>query len=232
MALIALILAISSAFIQSAGAPVPEGPRALTRDSMPRFGEQAELCGRAIALQCTDHFPRILIDIAGRRSRYVVAVPDWMRPDVAARFDASYLAHEVCATGAYTGYGLAEGIELANAGDLAVVAGPARPLTAFETPSASACEDGVTLPVPFREVRPSYTSDAMKAKVTGAVLIEGIVLPDGSVGETRLLRSLDPAHGLDDEAVKAFRQWRFNAGTRNGEPAAVRVTAEMTFTLR
>ena len=232
MALIAFALVIATAFIQSFGAPVPEGPRALTRDSMPRFGEQAELCGRAVALQCTDHFPRILIDVAGRRSRYVVAVPGWMLPDVAARFDPSYLAHEVCATGAYTGYGLTEGIELAQAADLAAVAGPDRPLTPFETPSLSACEEGVTLPVPIQEVRPSYTPDAMKAKVTGAVLIEGIILRDGAVGETRLLRSLDTTHGLDDEAVKAFRQWRFSPGTLNGEPAAVRVTAEMTFTLR
>jgi protein TonB len=91
---------------------------------------------------------------------------------------------------------------------------------------------GVTLPRLVREVKPQYTSDAMRAKVQGTVLLECIVRPDGSVSDVQVLRSLDSAFGLDQEAVKAARQWRFLPGTRLGEPVPVLITIELTFTLR
>jgi len=92
--------------------------------------------------------------------------------------------------------------------------------------------NGVQLPRPLREVKPQYTADAMRAKVQGTVLLECVVLPDGTVGKVEVVRSLDSAFGLDQEAIKAARQWRFAPGTRFGEPVAVLVTIELTFTLR
>jgi len=91
---------------------------------------------------------------------------------------------------------------------------------------------GVINPRILREVKPQYTADAMRAKVQGTVLLECVVLPDGSVGRVDVVRSLDPTFGLDQEAVKAAKQWRFQPGTRFGEPVAVLVTIELTFTLR
>jgi protein TonB len=91
---------------------------------------------------------------------------------------------------------------------------------------------GVTLPRVLREVKPQYTSDAMRAKVQGTVLVQCVVKPDGSVGDVQVVRSLDSAFGLDLEAIKAARQWRFAPGTRLGEPVPVLVTIELTFTLR
>ena len=92
--------------------------------------------------------------------------------------------------------------------------------------------NGVETPRPIREVKPRYTAEAMRAKVQGTVWLEVVVLPDGSVGDVRVDRSLDRDFGLDDEAVKAAKQWRFIPGTRFGEPVAVLVTIELTFTLR
>jgi protein TonB len=92
--------------------------------------------------------------------------------------------------------------------------------------------NGVNLPQPVREVKPQYTADAMRAKVQGTVLLECVVLPDGSVGSVEVVRSLDSTFGLDQEAIKAAKQWRFRPGTRFGEPVAVLVTIELTFTLR
>jgi protein TonB len=91
---------------------------------------------------------------------------------------------------------------------------------------------GVTLPRVLREVKPQYTSDAMRAKVQGTVLLQCVVKPDGSVGDVQVVRSLDSAFGLDQEAIRAARQWRFAPGTRLGEPVPVLVTIELTFTLR
>lgn len=92
--------------------------------------------------------------------------------------------------------------------------------------------NGVNLPRVLREVRPNYTSDAMRAKVQGVVVLECVVRPDGSVGDVQVIRSLDPTFGLDQEAVKAAKQWRFAPGTRMGEPVSVLVSIELTFTLR
>lgn len=91
---------------------------------------------------------------------------------------------------------------------------------------------GISLPSVLREVKPAYTADAMRAKVQGSVWLECIVMPDGSVGDVRVTRSLDPIFGLDQEAIKAAKQWRFRPGMRQGEPVPVIITIELTFTLR
>jgi TonB family protein len=92
--------------------------------------------------------------------------------------------------------------------------------------------NGVTLPRILREVKPAYTSDAMRAKVQGTVLLQCVVRPDGSVSDVQVLRSLDSVFGLDQEAIKAARQWRFAPGTRMGQAVPVQITIELTFTLR
>ena len=69
--------------------------------------------------------------------------------------------------------------------------------------------NGVTSPQLVREMKPNYTANAMRAKVQGVVLLECVVLPDGSVGEVTILKSLDKVFGLDEEAIKAAKQWRF-----------------------
>ena len=94
--------------------------------------------------------------------------------------------------------------------------------------------NGVTSPQLIKEVRPNYTADAMRAKVQGVVEMQAIVLPDGSVDPTRIriTRSLDASLGLDQQAIVAVKQWRFRPGTREGQPVAVWVNVELTFTLR
>jgi TonB family protein len=62
--------------------------------------------------------------------------------------------------------------------------------------------------------------------------MEAIVLEDGTVGEVVVTESLDREYGLDDEAVKALRQWVFAPGTKDDKPVAVRVEIEMKFTLK
>lgn len=91
---------------------------------------------------------------------------------------------------------------------------------------------GVELPRVIREVKPQYTAEAMRAKIQGVVELEAVVLPDGSVGQISISRSLDRTFGLDAKAIEAVRQWRFVPGTRFGNPVAVLVTVELTFTLR
>jgi len=92
--------------------------------------------------------------------------------------------------------------------------------------------NGVTSPAVLHEVKPAYTAEAMRAKVQGTVWLQCVVMPDGSIGSVQITKSLDSTFGLDQEAIKAAKQWRFKPGTRQGEPVPVLVTIELTFTLR
>jgi len=92
--------------------------------------------------------------------------------------------------------------------------------------------NGVITPVLLREVKPQYTADAMRAKVQGSVIVECIVNVDGTVGDAHVKRSLDGVFGLDQEALKAAKQWRFRPGTYHGQAVPVRITIELTFSLR
>jgi len=92
--------------------------------------------------------------------------------------------------------------------------------------------NGVTTPRLLHEEKPQYTSEAMRAKVQGTVWVSCVVKTDGTVGEVQVVRSLDPTFGLDQEAVRAARKWRFEPGRRLGEAVPVLITIELTFTLR
>jgi protein TonB len=81
-------------------------------------------------------------------------------------------------------------------------------------------------------VRPNYTNAALQARVRGLVVLDAVVLPDGSVGEVKIVRSLDQRFGLDEEAIKAVKQWRFRPARRAGGPIAMLVSVEMMFELR
>ena len=92
--------------------------------------------------------------------------------------------------------------------------------------------NGVTSPQLIREVKPTYTADAMRAKIQGVVWLEAVVMENGSVGQVRVTRSLDPTFGLDQEAEKTVKKWLFRPGTRLGQPVPVLIEIEMSFTLR
>ena len=92
--------------------------------------------------------------------------------------------------------------------------------------------NGVTLPRVIKEVRPQYTPQAKAARIVGRVMLEGVVQPTGMVDNIRVVQSLDTKYGLDDEATKAFGQWQFEPGKKDGAPVAVRIHVELTFTLR
>jgi TonB family protein len=90
---------------------------------------------------------------------------------------------------------------------------------------------GVTTPRLLHDVKPAYTSDAMRARISGSVLVECVVGTDGVPRDCRIARSPDPTFGLDQEALKAATQWRFEPGTKDGRPVPVMVTIEHTFVL-
>jgi protein TonB len=91
--------------------------------------------------------------------------------------------------------------------------------------------NGVKSPRLIKEVKPAYTEGAMRRKVQGIVEMKVVVLADGTVGdEVTVTRSLDEE--LDQQAVKAVKQWTFQPGTKDDKPVRVQVSVELTFTLK
>lgn len=88
----------------------------------------------------------------------------------------------------------------------------------------------VTTPVVVSERKPGYTPAALQGKTQGRVKLECVVLPDGTVGDVRMVERLHPQ--LDEASVRALRQWKFKPGTKDGVAVPVRVEVEMTFALR
>jgi len=85
----------------------------------------------------------------------------------------------------------------------------------------------VSPPRVIREVKPTFTADALARKVQGRVLLELVVNRLGRVENVRVVRPLDP--GLDEQAIAAARQWRFEPGRLAGTPVDVVVTLALDF---
>ena len=112
-----------------------------------------------------------------------------------------------------------------------VGAGPGRERGSGDGPYRPG-SNGVTFPRLLREIAPQYTNAALQARVQGIVELLAVVNADGSVGGVWVTRPLDREFGVDDEAVRAVRQWRFAPATQNGKPVAVVVPIELRFTIR
>jgi periplasmic protein TonB len=93
-------------------------------------------------------------------------------------------------------------------------------------------EDGVALPQVVKRVKADYSSEAMRQMIEGTVILDVVVKADGDVGDVTVKQSLDAVYGLDEQAVKAMKQWQFRPGTKDGKAVAVRVDVMMKFTLR
>jgi TonB family protein len=89
---------------------------------------------------------------------------------------------------------------------------------------------GITPPSIQREVRPDYTDEGRRRGLAGDVVVEIVVRADGSVGAVKLLQGLGA--GLDQRAIDAVRQWKFNPAKRYGTPVDVIVEVAVEFKLR
>ena len=97
---------------------------------------------------------------------------------------------------------------------------------------ADAGAQGVVPPRLVKSVKPNYTPGAMRARIEGTVVMSAVVREDGTVDEITIVKSLDATYGLDEEAIKALKLWKFEPGTVKEKPVAVRVRIEMDFNLR
>jgi len=89
---------------------------------------------------------------------------------------------------------------------------------------------GVSAPSIIHKADPQYSEEARKARYQGTVVLEAIVLKDGTVQIVRVVKSL--GFGLDEKAIEALRQWKFSPARQNGVPVPVALNIEVNFNLR
>lgn len=88
---------------------------------------------------------------------------------------------------------------------------------------------GVLAPKPLATPDPQYTEQARQAKYEGTCVLAMIVGPDGKPRDIRIQRGL--GMGLDQKAIEAVQQWRFQPATKDGRPVAVQISVEVSFKL-
>ena len=74
-----------------------------------------------------------------------------------------------------------------------------------------------------------YSEKARKAKYQGVCVLSLIVTSEGTPRDVRIVRSL--GMGLDEKAIEAVSQWKFEPGIKDGKPVAVMVDVEVNFHL-
>lgn len=88
---------------------------------------------------------------------------------------------------------------------------------------------GVSAPRPIFAPDPEYSEEARKAKYQGTCVLWLVVGPDGRTRDIRVARTL--GLGLDQKAIEAVKQWKFEPAMKDGKPVAVQVNVEVTFRL-
>lgn len=88
---------------------------------------------------------------------------------------------------------------------------------------------GVTAPRPISHNEPKYSEKARKKKIQGTVMLSLVVDTNGEPADITVLLPL--GDGLDENAVEAVRTWRFQPGTKDGQPVRVQATIEVNFRL-
>jgi TonB family protein len=89
--------------------------------------------------------------------------------------------------------------------------------------------NGVSAPRAIYSPDPEYSEEARKARWQGVVVLKIVVGPDGRTHEVQVLRSL--GLGLDEKAMEAVKQWRFEPAKKDGQNVAVLVSVEVAFHL-
>jgi protein TonB len=74
---------------------------------------------------------------------------------------------------------------------------------------------------------PRYPEALRRAGITGRVVVEYTVTPEGRVTGATVIESSHPE--FDQSALEAVRQWAYSPGLKNGQPIAARLQQELQF---
>jgi TonB family protein len=103
-----------------------------------------------------------------------------------------------------------------------------RPGEVLPANSVKVLRVGGTIRVPRKiiDVKPVYPEDARAANVQGVVILQLRIATDGSVADARILRSIPM---LDEAALDAVRQWRYEPTDVDGDPVELVMHVTVNF---
>jgi len=117
---------------------------------------------------------------------------------------------------------------------LAVTLGVTAPLLAHDGDPASDTVDagsGLVGPQIILKTQepPVFPPAAKAARFSGSVMVEAVVLKDGKVGDVKVLDCTRPKVGFEQASIDAVKKWRFEPGTKAGEPVEYVLKFRMNF---
>jgi TonB family protein len=86
---------------------------------------------------------------------------------------------------------------------------------------------GVSPPQVIHRIEPQYSTATLRQKPAGAVVLDAVILEDGTPRIVRVIRSLD--WELDEIAINAVKQWRFSPAMKDGRFVRVRMNVAVDF---
>jgi TonB family protein len=86
---------------------------------------------------------------------------------------------------------------------------------------------GITPPRVIHEVSPKPDPGEKGFRISGVVLIGLVVSSQGLPVSVHVIKSVDK--DIDQSAIDAVQQWRFEPARKDDKPVAVRVTVEIRF---
>ncbi|HWB85931.1 MAG TPA: TonB family protein [Bryobacteraceae bacterium] len=89
--------------------------------------------------------------------------------------------------------------------------------------------NGTSAPRLLSKVEPAYTLEGKAARIQGPVALSVVIGVDGRAFDATLLRSL--GFGLDEAALNAVSQWRFQPGAKDGQPVPIAAVIQVNFRL-
>jgi periplasmic protein TonB len=90
-------------------------------------------------------------------------------------------------------------------------------------------DPGVTQPKALYSPEPEFSEIARREEFQGVVGLNVVIDKTGSV--SRAIIAQAAGLGLDEQALRTVRTWRFNPAQLNGKPVAVSVYIEVSFHL-
>jgi TonB family protein len=98
-------------------------------------------------------------------------------------------------------------------------------------PSKQVYEPGSAVKAPklLHYVEPEFSPKSKEAFVEGVVKISTVVNVNGEATELRVISGLNADE--DRTAAEALKKWKFQPGSKDGQPVNVRVTVEVEFHL-
>ena len=190
-------------------------------------GQEVRVCGEVKTVKATPPACDPTFRVTSAGEEFDVVIPIAVANELSLR-PHTLVGAQACFTGRVAPTSGIPRLQVASRGNVEILSPNLEP--GFAADASLPCGSGVTMPRVIKERKPQYTQDAMRAKVQGTVEMQAVVNPDGTVTLARVVKSLHP--DLDEQALLAVKEWRFDPGTRDGKPVPVLVMIEMTFALR